>query len=197
VGIRGVVFDLDGTLVSLELDFELIRREIGLPAGTPILEALERLTPEDQRSAREILDRHEQQAVERASLHCGVAEFLAWLDTVGVRRGIFSRNSRRSVEAVLRRLGLVFDTIVAREDGPYKPHPHGLWQICEAWQVTPAEVVMIGDYLFDLQAGRAAGTHTALITHGREWPFAQLADITFSSFTDLPAGLDGWFSHPR
>jgi phosphoglycolate phosphatase-like HAD superfamily hydrolase len=41
--IRGVVFDLDGTLVSQELDFEAIRREIGLPTGTPLLEALRQL----------------------------------------------------------------------------------------------------------------------------------------------------------
>ena len=39
--VRGVVFDLDGTLVVQELDFDAMRREIGLPPGTPLLEALE------------------------------------------------------------------------------------------------------------------------------------------------------------
>ena len=74
---------------------------------------------------------------------------------------------REAVEKVLRRCGLTFDLVLAREDAPYKPSPEGLWQICAAWGMTPAEVLMVGDYLYDLQAGRSAGTRTALVTHGR------------------------------
>ena len=47
--IRGFIFDLDGTLVDSRLDFEAIRRDMGLPSRTPILEALERIAPGPER----------------------------------------------------------------------------------------------------------------------------------------------------
>ncbi len=46
---------------------------------------------------------------------------------------------------------------------------------------------MVGDYLYDLEAGRSAGTRTALLTHGRDWPFAHLADWTLTTLAELPA----------
>jgi HAD superfamily hydrolase (TIGR01549 family) len=191
--IRGVVFDMDGTLVSQELDFEAIRRELGAATGAPLLELLNSLPDADRERARTILDRHERQAAERAELYPGVREFVGWLDGRGLRRAVLSRNSRRSVQTVLERVGLEFDPVIAREDAPFKPNPDGLWQICEAWQVVPAEVLMIGDYVYDLQAGRSAGTKTALVTHGREWHFADMADVTFPNFRELPDFWEAWF----
>src|SRR5438128_7620580 len=90
--IRGVVFDLDGTLVLQELDFEAMRREIGIPSGTPLLEALETLSGDQLAAAWAILQRHERTAALAARLNPGVAEFLSWLDARAVRRGILSRN---------------------------------------------------------------------------------------------------------
>lgn len=190
--LRGLIFDLDGTLVIQELDFEAIRREIGLTGGTPLLEALADMEGAAAARAWEILRDHERRAAESARPHAGVVEFLRWLDERGLRRGLLSRNSRQSIQRVLQRCGLHFDTIVAREDAPFKPNPHGIWQICEAWQVLPAEVLMVGDYLFDLQAGRNAGARTALVTHGRQPAFAHLADLTFSTFETLPDALEAW-----
>lgn len=194
--LRGAVFDLDGTLVSQHLDFAAIRADIGLPAGQPILEALDRMQGEALCRAMEILDRHERSAAATAELHAGVCEFIDWLAALGVKRAVLSRNSRRSVVEVLARCGLQFDRIIAREDAPYKPNPQGLLHICGEWRLTPNEVVMIGDYLYDLQTGRNAGTRTALITHGRECPFAHLADVTFPNFLELPDLLRGWFAPP-
>jgi phosphoglycolate phosphatase len=191
--IRGVVFDLDGTLVAQEIDFEAIRRELGVASGTPLLEFLDNLAEPQRSAVWEIVDRHERNAAAVAELHSGVAEFLAWLDARGIRRAVLSRNSRRSVDTALTRVGLTFDPVVAREDAPFKPSPQGLWQICEAWQVVPAEVLMVGDYIYDLQAGRSAGTKTALITHGRDWHFAHLADVTFPNFRELPEFSSDWF----
>jgi phosphoglycolate phosphatase-like HAD superfamily hydrolase len=126
-------------------------------------------------------------------VHPGVPEFLAWLEARSIRRAVLTRNSRQSAATILRRCGLSFDPVVAREDGPPKPQPHGIWQICQAWQVAPAEVLMIGDYLFDVEAGRSAGTRTALVTHGRDWPFAHLADLIFPNFRELPESWELWF----
>jgi HAD superfamily hydrolase (TIGR01509 family) len=190
--VRGVVFDLDGTLVVEQLDYDAIRRELGFPSRTPLLEGIAALSETEQAQAHAVLHRHEQAAALTATLNPGVAAFLERLDARGVRRAVFSRNSRAAVAVVLERCGLQFETIVAREDGPHKPDPHGLRQICAIWRLPPNEVLMIGDYLYDVQAGNQAGVRTALVTHGRELPFADQADLTFAGFEAIPAVLIEW-----
>jgi HAD superfamily hydrolase (TIGR01549 family) len=192
--LRGIVFDLDGTLVTQELDFEAMRRELTLPSGTPLLEALEQMAPADRAAAEQVLWRHEQIGAATAVLNPGVPEFLDFLAGRALRVGLLSRNCRAAVDHVVGRLGLRFDAVVAREDAPFKPSPHGLWQICAAWRLAPAEVLMVGDYLYDVQAGRNAGCRTALVTHGRDWPFADLADLTFPSFVAVPDVLRSWLA---
>jgi HAD superfamily hydrolase (TIGR01549 family) len=183
--VRGVVFDMDGTLVAQTIDFDAIRRELGLPFGTPLLEAMDRLPDADRVAAWAVLDRHEQAAVAAAEVLPGVLDFLNWLDVRGVKRAVLTRNSRSVAEAVLGRCGLsTFDPIVTRDDAPFKPQPEGLWRICKAWGVAPSEVLMLGDYVYDIQVGRNAGARTALLTHGREWPFAAEAEFAFATFTE-------------
>jgi HAD superfamily hydrolase (TIGR01509 family) len=184
--IRGVIFDMDGTLIHQALDFEAIRREIGLPPRTPLLEALDQLTPAERAVARDILDRHEQTAAAAAVVLPGVCEFLTWLGGLQVRRAVLTRNSRSAAAAALSRCGLVqhFDPIVSRDDAPFKPQPEGVWQICAAWGLPPAEIIVVGDYLYDIEVGRRAGTRTALITHGRDWPFAAEADLVFVDYAE-------------
>jgi len=193
--LRGIIFDLDGTLVRQALDFEAIRREIGLPSKTPLLEALAKMPVHHRTSALAIIDRHECLAAANAELLPGVCDFLQRLDARGVRRAIFTRNSRASVCAILDRCRLVgFEPLMTRDDGPFKPDPQGIWQICTAWDIALAEALMLGDYLYDIQAGRAAGCLTALVTHGRELPFANEADILLQSLEQIPAQLWNWFT---
>lgn len=190
--VRGVVFDMDGTLVSQELDFDAIRVEIGIPAGMPLLEAIAFFDDDRKRVADDILEKHERRAAEQAQLYPGVQDFLNYLNSRGIPQALLTRNSRWSAEMVLSRHGLRFHPVWSRDDGPPKPQPHGIWHICATWQIDPADVLMIGDYIHDVEAGRNAGTKTALITHGRNWPFAHLADVTFPNFRELPDGWIDW-----
>lgn len=159
--IRGLIFDLDGTLVDSGLDFDLMRREMKLPAKQPILEALAHLSEPRRSECRAIMERHEREGAERATLMPGVAELMRALDERNLRRGVFTRNGREAAFLTLNRLGLRFDTIVARDDAPPKPDPTGIWKICESWELRPDEVCMVGDYRFDIEAGRNAGARTA------------------------------------
>lgn len=56
-----------------------------------------------------------------------------------------------------------------------EPDPDGLLRIARRWNVTPAELVMVGDYRFDLDCGRAAGSRTVLVNLP-ENPWPELAD---------------------
>ncbi|HWC88195.1 MAG TPA: HAD hydrolase-like protein, partial [Pirellulales bacterium] len=91
-----------------------------------------------------------------------------------------------------------FEIVWGREDGPVKPDPAAIAQICRTWQLPPERVAIIGDYRFDLEAGRAAGVHTVLYLAGRdpaEIPYLRLADNTLASFA-RPEDLLAWMLAP-
>jgi HAD superfamily hydrolase (TIGR01549 family) len=183
--VRGVVFDLDGTVVDSALDFDLMRREMAIADGHPVLEALARMHVDDALRCQAILDRHERAGAERAVLLPGVAEFLNWLHRRGIPTAVWTRNGRAATDATLRRLNLSFERVVTREDAPAKPDPTAIWGICEAWNVDRREMLMIGDYVFDLEAARRAGIRGVLFTNDAE-PHAcaghELADFHLRSF---------------
>jgi len=82
--IRGVIFDLDGTLVDSGLDFDLMRQEMQLPEGLSLLEAIDQLDDARAAECREILARHEWAGADQAHLMPGVREFLSQLTARGM-----------------------------------------------------------------------------------------------------------------
>ncbi len=158
-----VIFDLDGTLTVPLLDFDAIRAEIGLAPHLPILEQLDAADESLRRSAEVIMRRHEREAIERATLSDGCDELLALLEGRQIPRGILTRNTREGVGLFVQRFGFQFDGVYTREDGPAKPSPAGVVALCQRFGSDPARTLVVGDYKFDILAGRAAGCPTALL----------------------------------
>lgn len=197
-GIGGLIFDLDGTLVDSGLDFDAMRLEMGLPSGRPILETLADLPARHAEACRAILTRHEWQGAERAELMPGARDFVEKLASLGVRQAVLTRNAREIALFTLRRLGLEFDTLVAREDAPAKPDPTAIERIAAGWRLPPRETVIVGDYLYDIEAGRRAGAGTVAYLAGQpaaKIPWAALADYCLFSFAqaeELLSRLADW-----
>ena len=162
-GPRGVIFDLDGTLTEPLLDFEAIRRDVGIASGLPILEALESFDPEARARAEVILRRHEMDAIRAATLADGCMEVLAQLAARRVPVAILTRNVRDAVDDFLRRFQVRVAAVFTREDGPPKPSPAGVLALCRGFDLPPRDVWMVGDYKYDVLAGRDAGCRTALV----------------------------------
>ena len=185
MAVKLVVFDLDGTLLEPALDFAAIRREIGLAADLPILEAMDGLSESDRARANRILDRHEARAADRSQLMPGARELLEWLGTQGTRTAVLTRNSRRSVERACRRHNLELAAVVAREDHLPKPSPEGVRRLMQALGARPEETIVVGDFRFDVEAGKAAGCRTiALVSDPpaawaseATWTAADLAEV--------------------
>ena len=116
--------------------------------------------------ALEILHRHEHEGAVRATPYPGVTQLLERLGQLSLRSGVLTRNSRASVDTTFGQLGWTFDTVLTREDAPAKPDPTGVLAICGDWNLAPADVLFVGDYLFDLQAGHNAGTRAVLFVPG-------------------------------
>jgi HAD superfamily hydrolase (TIGR01509 family) len=194
--VRGAIFDLDGTLVDSRLDFDAIRQELGLPSGQPILEAMRQMTPTQRDRCQQVLDRHERQGADRATLIPGAMQFVQQLQRRQVACGVVTRNSRPMTRQVLSRCGLSVDTVITREDGPFKPDPWAIHHLCSIWDLPVSVVVMIGDYRFDVECGRRAGCRTVLVAGQRAPAELQAwgADFLLPSFDAAEAveGLISW-----
>jgi len=160
---RAVIFDLDGTLTEPVLDFDAIRAEIGLPERGPILEQLEALTAAERARAEAVMVRHERAAIARATLSDGCADLLGHLRAQAIPISILTRNVREVVDTFARMFTFEFHAIYTREDGPPKPSPAGALSLCRAMGVEPAHTLAVGDYKYDVIAGRDAGCRTVLV----------------------------------
>lgn len=176
------IFDMDGTLTVSMHDFEDIRRQLGLPPGEPILEMLAAMPDDESRELHRRLDEIEFEVASRATAGAGVEALLEGLLARGLQLGILTRNGREIAYETLRACGLLSyfeaDCVIGREQAEPKPEPDGILQLLDKWQIAPHSAVMVGDYYFDLAAGRAAGTATVYLDTSGNFEWADYADVS-------------------
>ncbi len=181
---KAFVFDLDGTIIELNLDFNAIRRALGIEDGF-ILESILRLGGEERERKLEILKEFEIKSAMSAKLMPYAAEILDLLGELGIKRGIVTRNCRESVEIVIDRFGLDLDFVITREDAKPKPSPDPIVLALKMVKTSPSEAITVGDYVFDIISGKLAGTKTALLLNERNRQFARMADYVLRSLKDV------------
>jgi len=191
VHVKAVIFDMDGTVTDSPLDFDRIRADCGIPAGRSVLEHLATLPKAERRRAEAVLAEHERRAAAECVLKDGAREAIETLRARGLKTALLTRNSAQSVRTVLERFGLEFDCCLSREDAEPKPSPEAVLQIAQRFGVPPQEVLMVGDYVFDVQAGRAAGARTVFVRNAKVPVLPAEADYAIGDLRELLDLLDG------
>ncbi|NND91796.1 MAG: HAD family hydrolase [Granulosicoccus sp.] len=187
------LFDMDGTLTQAMHDFDAMRHELGLPVGVPILEALAAMEPALAREKRQALDAMELRMAAAAAAQPGSMELLSHLQDKGSMLGVVTRNGRQIAKVTLEACGLghffAEQSIVSRDCCTAKPDPAGIHLLLSRWSAEPAEAVMVGDYLFDLQAGHSAGVTTVHldVDNARLWP--EITSVSVNSLHELTQHL--------
>lgn len=185
------VFDLDGCLTVAQHNFEEIRQNLGLPTGQGILEAIASKPKLERILLTQKLDQIELLLAQKAQPQPGAIELIKGLHSNGAKLAILTRNCRANAHATLARFGIADlfdrDAVLGREDCAAKPSPQGIELILQRWAAPSTDAVMVGDYLYDLQAGRAAGVSTIhfCLDENRTWP--ELTDLKVSSLLSLLA----------
>ncbi|MCP4389422.1 MAG: HAD family hydrolase [Gammaproteobacteria bacterium] len=175
------IFDLDGTLTVSAHDFEHIRHQLGLAPEAPILEALHAMPEAEAAPLWEMLNELEFYYAGKASVMQGAAELLQKLHDEGRQLAILTRNTMPVVKQTLQacRLDHFFplEHILDRDACIPKPSPDGVRRLLEFWQADADDSVMVGDYLYDLEAGKGAGVATIHVdTRG---------NVDWSEYTDI------------
>lgn len=209
--IRGILFDLDGTLLDTAPDLvgalnHLRKVEGLLPVEADDYQhcvsrgALGLISAGMPESSEEIFEKRKTQLLKHYEENIfrntrpfeGVDELLLELDKRGIPWGIVTNKMEYLTLPLLRAAKLISrascvicgDTL---QDS--KPHPAPVLLACEILGVKYAETLMIGDDLRDIQAGHAAGTHTALATYGYLAPDIMEQELYDSILLERPGDV--------
>jgi HAD superfamily hydrolase (TIGR01509 family) len=193
--IRHWIFDMDGTLTVPMHDFDDIRAALGLPEGIPILEAIDTLPERESEQISRRLDEIEFRIASQAEPQPGAQELLRALERQGSELGILTRNNRMNALETLRVCSLLEffqpEAIVGREAALPKPDPEGVNKLLRLWNARPADSVIVGDYLFDMQAGREAGTLTVYVGPREKAEWRAYMDVWVKDLRELRILIEG------
>lgn len=169
--VQAVVFDLDGTLVRLAVDWTALAgtlrerfAEAGVDAdGWSVWDCYERAAAHGLQSEIEALIAERELAGAEAAERLPAADDLLALDRPAA---VCSLNSEAACRAALERHGLLdaVEAVVGRDTvGPVKPDPAPLLAAVEALGVGPAEAIFVGNREKDAETASAAGTAFAYV----------------------------------
>lgn len=188
--VRGVLFDFDGTLAHLNIDFALMRacvlqkaREFdGFQEPWTALDTLELIETvrehwaktDAARAQRFWGDAHEAvreielNAAGESYLFPATGPLLRWLRQQGLKVGIVTRNCEEAVFSLLGETRCWCDALLCRERVNHvKPHPEHLTKAMQALNLTPAETLMVGDGVMDMVAAKRLHIRAVGVTSGR------------------------------
>jgi HAD superfamily hydrolase (TIGR01509 family) len=182
VGVKAVIFDLDGTITNFNLDFRTARGEVrsyllrvGVPASVlsakesifEMLKKTEIFVKNSGKSAEAmeairnealgIAEKYELEAAMSTGLLPGVVETLKELKRMGLKLGLFTLNSGKALSYILQRfkLGDFFGVTVPRDRVNFvKPNPEHLEMALKVLGVSPEETLVAGDSGVDMESAK-------------------------------------------
>lgn len=215
--LKAVVFDFDGTLATLTIDFSLMHKRVAAlaasfldeppeSAGLPALEWVAELTTlVSQRSGQDaglefasrcrlMITDMEVRAARQGALFPSTLAVLGRLRELGVALAVITRNCTAAVQTVFPHIGQYVGCVLARNDVVrVKPHPDHLHAALACLGVDAGRSLMVGDHPMDVRCGQAAGALTAAVTtgnQGREALAAAQPDYLANDLPELLAQLE-------
>ena len=212
MGLRAVIFDLDGTITHFNIDYvgmrkaalaELDKMNLRTPELTEqlylyvILEKVKRtadaLTYEKLRERiYGRLEAIEIKAAREVTLHPNIEEILRELRDRGIRLGLVTNNGRSGANLTLDRFKLkaFFDTIVTRDDcQEMKPAPAPVIMVLARLNAQAEDSILVGDGVMDMIAAKAAGLRSVAVAtgpSGMQHLLQAEPDYVIASISDLP-----------
>jgi len=189
-GVRAVVFDFDGTLAVLNIDFSSMRERVfdlmrRYGVGEELIEERYLLEIIDEvyqllwqkdpsaaeafyQEAHQILHEIELKAAEEGRMLPGAEKTLRSLRQKGIKIGIVTRNCGEAVRKVFPDIEESCDVFASRDSiKKVKPDPEHLTSVMKALKVLGRDAVMVGDHPIDIQAGKRVGMKTIGVLTGR------------------------------
>ncbi|MEJ5349126.1 MAG: HAD family hydrolase [Desulfosoma sp.] len=201
-----VLFDFDGTLAELHIDFSEMKRRVADIAALyskrhpkastmPVLEWIDTIAQElrdgsnglaqaFRSQALAAVEAIEMEAAVKGNLFSFTRPMLEDLTDRGVKVAVVTRNCAKAVRTVFPDANRYSFQLFARDHvHRVKPHPDHLHTALSALGASPDHALMIGDHPLDIETGKRVGLRTAGVASGR------------ISFKDLHACHPDWVAH--
>jgi len=182
--LKGVIFDMDGTVVDVTYDWDQIRTELNTQ-GKPILFYLKSLEEPERSEKWEVLEKYEREATERARIKPGMRGFLDLLNKEGIKKALVTNNSQKNVSFLLEKFNLEFDCVIARESGLWKPSGAPFQAVLKKLGLKKEECCVVGDSHFDIKAAEEAGILNVFILNENKEKFASMPAEVLGSVEEL------------
>lgn len=204
--IEGILFDIDGTLISTNelifatfnyvtkkyLDKELTPSELIALFGPTEEVILKEFIPFHYENAREDYyrfynDNHDKMV----KVIPGINQLLSKIKAANIPLGIFTGKGRTSTEITLEKIGAYryFDLIITGDDvANHKPSADGIIRFIDKFRLAKENVLLVGDAPADIQAARNAGIKIASVlwdSYAREEVLQLKSDFYFYSVESL------------
>mmetsp|Transcript_13162 Transcript_13162/g.34441 ORF Transcript_13162/g.34441 Transcript_13162/m.34441 type:complete len:214 (-) Transcript_13162:1157-1798(-) len=161
--VRGVVFDMDGTLTApFLIDFTAMRARTGILEGDLLAEIEKMETRADRERMTAIVEEEEEKGMARLTIQKGYPEIIEQLRLANKKVALVTRNSQKAMDKFFEETATepgLFDVVFSRSFPLVKPNPAILQHIAELWKLSPNDILMVGDsYSNDIVC--ANGTYT-------------------------------------
>lgn len=187
--VTAVLFDFDGTLAELNVDFIRMRRAVldlmtdyceppsemedlyvleMIEAGkTLVSEGCPGREGEFFARAHQLISAIETEGAREGILLPGTEELFDELRKRGIKTGVVTRNCRAAVVQLFPDIDSRCDAVITREGtARVKPHPDHLLTALGSLNTDPGLAAMVGDHPMDITAGRSVGVYTVGVLTG-------------------------------
>ena len=211
--IKGIFFDLDGTLfetapqlalavnrmlVDLKmktLPEEKISTFIGKGADNLIRKSIKLSSNEDANEffvdAIDSFHHHYAQIAHNSLPYDGVMETINFLKTKGLKLACITNKPSIFTDKILCESGLnhYLDLILSGDSlEKMKPNPLPITYRCDFFKIKPKEAIMVGDSMNDIEAGSSAGAYVVTVPYGYqsgETIESPKVDLAINNFRDI------------
>lgn len=208
--IKGIIFDLDGTLLNTIDDiadsmnfalkangfYEYVNDEYKYFVGKGVHHLVEMVLDgqsRDEQKKQKVLSSYLKKYAElqnnKTKPYSGIEELLMNLNLKELKVGVLSNKPDADTQKVVKRYfpNVAFDAIFGAQDTfPIKPHPAGANLMVKRFDCKAEEVLYVGDTSVDMQTAKNAG----LTAIGVLWGFRKEAEL-------VRAKADYIIAHPR
>ncbi|MFT5277514.1 MAG: HAD superfamily hydrolase (TIGR01509 family) [Glaciecola sp.] len=154
---KGIIFDLDDTLVKTNLDFGAIKHDIACPSNEDILTFIGNIAcPSMKSRAHNTVLEHELHDALTSTWLPGAQEFVQAAIQQDLPLAIVTRNCREATNIKIKNNEISIKQVITREDAPAKPDPTALLKIAAQWDIDVKHIAYVGDYIYDIQAAHNA-----------------------------------------
>ena len=170
--IKAIIFDLDGTLIRLPIDYNkiqnMLRELFGTPENfTPLIATIIKKAQDDKEKiskAFELICREELSSIDKMEIIDGALSLLKDIQSQKIILSLITMQCKEAVTRILSKLNVgnnMFSIIISRDESYDRLDQ--IKKTVEKLSVATNEVIVIGDRIHDIKSAQQVGCKSILV----------------------------------